>query len=382
MSTSMESPDNLSLLKLAAAAGDRDKVKKVLALLHQEIREQGGSTALLSSTLEELYQRSQDSAICTEIKRLQNRIRSKRLLGSDLLRLTSPPLNDVEQEALWHDLQALQETYEAGHGHQSFSQKYEVFERIGEGGMSIVFRGLRKSDELPVAIKFLRKEFFRSAAVSERFRRECEIIPCFDHPHIIRVHEAGEYMGGGYLVMDYHPLRGVDTIIQDERFTVKLVVEVVKQVAEALQEIHSQGVVHRDVKLSNLLLADYAPEQNRITVKICDFGICKPLGAEGLTRVGTVMETQFYSAPEQRESPATVDQRADIYSFGVVLYRMLSRKYYPQGSYPLLKELVPRLPKEIDTLVQRCLAHDPAGRPASMQLVLSELKLIQEKMTV
>lgn len=378
----MNIPDKCALLQAALAAGDNDKVCATLSILHQDVKDGRTNTSELSQALEQVYQTCRDAAVSAEIKRLQNRIRSKKLLGSDLLRLTSPPIGDSEQSKLWHDLQLLQETYEADHGSLSFSQKYEVYERIGEGGMSIVFRAMRKKDERPVAIKFLRKEFFQSETVTKRFKRECDITLGFDHPDIIKVHEAGEYMGSGYLVMDYYPLKSVDNILQDNRLSQGLVIRAVVQVAQALVEIHRLGVVHRDVKLANLLLAEYVPEQNIIEIKLCDFGICKSAQSEGLTRVGDTLNTEYYSSPEQRATPADVDYRTDIYSFGVVLYRLLSKKYYPQGSYPSVKELFPDLPESLDTLVQQCLEYDPADRPESMKDVLHVLQQIPEDISL
>lgn len=378
----MDISDKCALLEVAVAASDSEKVRNTLAILHQDVKDGYRYTDQLVQTLERLYQSSTDPLVSAEIKRLQNRIRSKKLLGNDLLRLTSPPLGDSEQTTLWHDLQALQETYEAEHGSQSFSQKFDIYERIGEGGMAIVFRCMRIKDGVPVAIKFLRKEFFQSEAVTKRFKRECEITRSFNHPSIIQVYEAGEYMGGGYLVMDYFPLKGVDNILRDESFSPGLAVTVAIQAAEALVEIHRRGVVHRDVKLSNLLLSEYEPSQNKIEIKLCDFGICKPPRSEGLTTTGTILETEFYSSPEQRERPADVDHRADIFSFGVALYRMLTKKYYPQGSFPLVKELIPGIPGSLDAIVQKCLEYDPPARPDSMATVLQELQIAKKEISV
>jgi serine/threonine protein kinase len=238
--------------------------------------------------------------------------------------------------------------------------------------MSVVFRARRLADGADVAIKFLRRKHFSSPAVTARFRRECRVsMELCDHS-IVRVFEAGEYEGGGFLVMEYLPLGGVDGLLQATELNPAVSFSIAIQTAEALAVIHKKKIVHRDVKFSNLLIESWNQETGEIKLKLSDFGICKELATEGLTRTGNTLGTDFYISPEQLAAPAEVDARADIYSLGVLIYRIFSKKF-PTGEYRALSQLNPALPEELDKLVKKCLQQEPECRPESAQVVAEEL---------
>jgi len=375
----MSTNQTISLIKQLSQIQEPEMLHKAISLLHQEVQSGNLDETSLGDALQQLYQKSSDISLCTEIKRLQNRLRNRKILGRDLLRLSSPPLGDSERLALWKDLHALKGSYDGIVAEsQSFEETYEVLEKIGDGGMSVVFRARRLTDGSDVAIKFLRRKYFSSPAVKARFRRECRVSMELRDPTIVRVFEAGEYEGGGFLVMEYLPLGGVDGLLHDPGLTSIVSFLIAIQVAEALAVIHKRNIVHRDVKLSNLLIESWNQDSADIKVRLSDFGICKELAAEGLTRTGSTLGTDFYIAPEQLATPAEVDSRADIYSLGVLIYRLFSKKYFPTGEYQDLKQLDPTLPEELDLLVKKCLQQAPEHRPESAELVAQELRALEK----
>lgn len=364
---------------------DREKKQRVLDLLHKELKQGREPEPAWCERLEAAYQEAGDPWLAAELKRLSNRIRSRRLLGRDLLRLQLAEMDEAEQGRVLADLQGLQEVY-AGH-HQageSLESRYEIQELIGRGGLSAVFRAIRRSDQREVALKFLNEEHLQTPSLVARFQRECRLTRSFDHPRVIKVFEAGEHTGRGFLVMEYLPLGGADSLLGHGELSPVLCLELIRQGAEALAYIHKQGVVHRDVKLSNLLLAAWEAKadriQDRIAVKLSDFGLSKESTGEGLTRTGTLMGTDFYMAPEQQTSAKEADHRADIYSLGVSLYRLASGQGFPVGAYEPLHELRPELPRQVDDLLWKCLQSDPVQRWDSAGDLARELEAIMSEM--
>jgi len=364
------------LLKQLSLVKDTATLDRLVPLLDQELSVNTLDIPVLAEVLTGLYTTTDDPGLCALVKRLQNRLRTKKMLGRDLLRQVSAPMTQNEQDALWEELNELKKSWQQATGKPDFDAIYEVLKEIGNGGMSVVFLARRRSDEKKVAVKFLRRRFFTSTTVTERFRRECRVSLSLDHPRIIRVFEAGEHDGGGFLVMEYLPLGGAHRLLDDPGFSIDIAFQVAIQAAEALQVIHEKDIVHRDLKLANLLIADYQPENSSVTIKLTDFGICRDKTNKQLTETDSTLGTELYMAPEQLQSAAGVDFRADLYSLGVLIYRIFSRKYFPVGEYTPLHKLNPALPQTLDNLVTQCLRHDPAKRPASAVEIRDNLVII------
>ena len=374
-------------LKILSHTHEREQQKQLLALLQQDVANDRLIGAHSLDCLDAAYQATRDAWLSSELKRLQNRVKSRQVLGRDLLRLNTPPVGDNERKKLWEDLKSLQSTYEGATGdEESLAGKYDLREKIGQGGMSVVFRAIRLSDQKEVAIKYLRREYFDSPAMVARFRRECRLSLSFNHPNIVKTFEVGQHDPGGFMVMEFLPLGGMDKYLGHPHMNPWLSISVIGQALQALTHIHAKNVVHRDIKLSNLLVSQWAPQSKgkpdeQIRIKLTDFGLSKELPGDGLTTVGTRMGTDLYMAPEQRESPGDVDQRADIYAMGVCLYRLMSGKGFPEGDYPLLHELHTELPVEMDHLLKKCLKQNPDDRYASSEELLWELEALEKKET-
>jgi len=369
------SPHKNNLLEQLGRVDDPVQLERLIPLLEQEIHANNLSGTAVTEALIRLYGRSDDAGLCSRIKRLQNRLRLKTFLGHDPL--VAPGVTaGADSASLWDELRELKKVWQQATGKTDFEDEYEVLEKIGSGGMSVVYLVRRRSDDTRLAAKFLNKRFFDSLKIIQRFRRECRVCLELKHPRIIRVDEAGEHDGTGFMIMEYLPLGGADKLLTDPGFSPVIAFQVVIQAAEALDAIHKQGIIHRDLKLANLLIEEYQPEFEKIVVKLADFGCCRDNSAEELTKVGTTMGTEQYMAPEQLQNAADVDFKADLFSLGALIYRLFSRKYFPVGNYDLLHTLNTVLPRELDTLVSLCLNQCPEDRPESAVAIVKELEQI------
>jgi len=194
---------------------------------------------------------------------------------------------------------------------------YKITERIGEGGMAVVYKGYQQSLNRYVAIKVLRRELAQDEQFVTRFRREALAVAELSHPNILHVYDAGSAHGYYYIVMAYVDGGSLKDLIARGPVEMDYAVSIAAQMAEALEHAHRQGLIHRDVKPNNILLT----REGRPL--LTDFGIAKALHeSQALTRTGTSIGTPEYMAPEQIQGQA-VDGRTDIYALGIVLYEML-----------------------------------------------------------
>jgi tRNA A-37 threonylcarbamoyl transferase component Bud32 len=198
----------------------------------------------------------------------------------------------------------------------------EILELIGAGGMGVVYKARQPKLERQVALKLLQHRPGADPSFAERFNREARVLARLNHPNIVTVYDFGQAGDFFFLTMEYVDGVNLRQAMQTGRFTPPQALALVPKVCEALQYAHDEGILHRDIKPENILL------DTRGRVKIADFGIAKLVGDRApeakLTASGAALGTPHYMAPEQLESPETVDQRADIYSLGVVFYEMLT----------------------------------------------------------
>ncbi|MGQ9599723.1 MAG: protein kinase domain-containing protein [Anaerolineae bacterium] len=246
---------------------------------------------------------------------------------------------------------------------------YTIVEKIGEGGMAIVFKGYQKSLNRYVAIKILREELAHDPEFINRFRREALAIANLNHPNILHVYDAGVAYGHYYLVMDYAEGGSLQDLLRRGPLDVGRTISIISQLADALDHAHQRGLVHRDVKPSNVMLTR---EGHPL---LTDFGIAKVLyETTSLTRTGAALGTPDYMAPEQIQGQP-VDGRTDIYALGIMLYEMLAgwapfRSSTPVATlYRQVNEPPPPLhqaniaiPPWLDAVVGKALAKQPAAR--------------------
>src|SRR2546423_1331936 len=211
---------------------------------------------------------------------------------------------------------------------QTLADKYRIEERISEGGMGTVYRAMHVLMEKQVAIKVLHPSLAADEKIVARFTREAKAASRLSHPHALSVTDFGEAEGGTvYLVMEYLRGRTLKQVIRAEGpLALERVVEITKQVAGALDAAHAEGVVHRDLKSDNIMLEEMTAGQD--WAKVLDFGIAKiqePVGQDPeLTAPNLIIGTPQYMSPEQCSQSAEIDKRSDIYSFGIIIYEMLT----------------------------------------------------------
>jgi len=236
--------------------------------------------------------------------------------------------------------------------------EHEALEFVGRGGMGAVYRARHLRLGRAVAIKVLPPVLARDPAFRQRFEREARALASLQHPNIVAIHDYGEAGELCYLVMEY--VDGVDLrrLLQQGRVKPEHALEILPQLCAALRYAHGRGLVHRDIKPENILLDETGQ------AKITDFGLARLLGGgrgePSLTASDVALGSVHYMAPEQLCDPSRVDQRADIYSLGVVLYEMLTG-HLPLGRFPRPSEEVPVGPW-LDAAVLRALEHDPERR--------------------
>ncbi len=257
----------------------------------------------------------------------------------------------------------------------------EVLELVGQGGMGFVFKARQPKIDRFVALKILPQSLAADPAFAERFTREGRVLARLSHPNIVAIHDFGESNGFFYLLMEFVDGVNLRQAMRVGRFTPAQALAIVPSICEALQFAHHEGILHRDIKPENILL------DAKGRVKIADFGIAKIVGAEGgatrpavsgpgasLTETGNVLGTLHYMAPEQLEHPQDVDQRADIYSLGVVFYEMLTGEL-PLGRFAPPSHKTPVDPR-VDEVVLRALEKEREHRTQTAGEVKTQVETI------
>ena len=203
---------------------------------------------------------------------------------------------------------------------------YKILEKLGEGGMGVVYKAQDTKLDRLVALKFLPHHLTTEAVEKKRFVQEAKAASALNHPNITTIYEIDEFEGHTFIAMEYCEGETLKQIAEKETLSVKRVLDIGIQICEGLTMAHEKGIVHRDIKSDNIMLTP------RDQVKIMDFGLAKLKGATKLTKARSTLGTAAYMSPEQA-SGEEVDSRSDIFSFGVVLYELLTGQLPFQGEH-------------------------------------------------
>ncbi len=264
---------------------------------------------------------------------------------------------------------------------------YRIEGRLGAGGMGVVYRAYDTKLNRPVAVKFL-SDGLADAATRRRFQREAQMASSLNHPHILTVHDVGEFAGRQYIVTEFVDGGTLGDWAKAEKRTWRQVVELLTGVADGLAAAHQAGILHRDIKPGNILVArnGYA--------KLVDFGLAKLeeragpsdvtlTESESRTRPGVVLGTVAYMSPEQA-SGRPLDTRSDIFSFGVVLYEVLAgrRPFLGRSDLEILEKIIhgspgpvpSDLPASVRQVIEKALEKDPADRYQTARDLVVDLR--------
>jgi len=262
---------------------------------------------------------------------------------------------------------------------------YRIQEKIGEGGMGVVYKAEDTKLKRTVALKFLPPEWTRDQEAKQRFIQEGQAAAALDHPNICTIYEIDEAEGRTFIAMAYIEGQSLKERLASGPLDINGAINIITQVAEGLKKAHFKGIIHRDIKPANIMLTEEG------LAKIMDFGLAKLEWGVDLTKTATIMGTAAYMSPEQAKGQ-DVDHRTDIWSLGAMLYEMLSgarpfKSEHDQAVfYSILHEdpepirkIKEYIPDKLEKIILRTLEKNPQSRYADMSEMLTELKEIRQK---
>ena len=258
--------------------------------------------------------------------------------------------------------------------------KYKLLRKIGGGGMADVYKAVNEETGQEVAIKILHQQYVHEEDFVKRFKREADSVSSLSHKNIVEIFDVGEEENLYYIVMEYINGLTLKQLIQREgALTVEEAINIGKQILSALDHAHQHHIVHRDIKPHNILIGINGQ------VKVTDFGIARAISQATITHTGSVLGSVHYLSPEQARGGWT-DEKTDLYSFGIVLYEMLTGKLPFSGDSPItvaLKHLQDKfifpsdinqqIPQSVENIVLKALVKDPNKRYASASQILNDL---------
>lgn len=262
--------------------------------------------------------------------------------------------------------------------------RYEIIEKIGGGGMALVYKARCRLLNRFVAVKILRSEFINDEEFINKFRRESQAAASLSHPNIVSIYDVGVEDNIYYIVMEYVNGKTLKQLIREKgKLSIDESLDIAIKIAEALNHAHENHIVHRDIKPHNILVTEDG------IVKVTDFGIARAATTSTVTNTSNVIGSVHYFSPEQARGGYT-DEKSDIYSLGVVMYEMVTGRVPFQGDSPISvalkhiqEDIEPpshidhSIPKSIESIIMKCVQKDQSLRYSDIKLLLNDLKKVK-----
>lgn len=270
-----------------------------------------------------------------------------------------------------------------------YGGRYEIEEKIGAGGMAIVYRAKDTLLNRTVAIKVLREQFVSDEGFIRRFRREAQSAASLSHQNIVSIYDVGKDGDSDYIVMEYVKGFTLKEIIRSQApLPPERAIFIVRQIGEALAHAHANNIIHRDIKPQNILVTMDG------RAKVTDFGIARAASSASLTHTGDIVGSVHYLSPEQAKG-AQINEQSDLYSLGIILYELLTGKVPHDGDTPItiaLKhiqeeavlpgKIVSGISRELETVIMKALAKSVEERYKSAEEFLRDLDKVQSGQTI
>ncbi len=272
------------------------------------------------------------------------------------------------------------------------SERLEIVEQIGKGGMAVVYKARHLVMNKPVAVKLLLPHLTSDPTSLKRFQQEAQATATLSHANIVHIHDCGLTNGQAFIIMDFIEGKSLEQIVREEPLAPERAIEIFVQISEALNHAHERGIIHRDLKPSNVMLT--TDKNGFDVVKVVDFGIAKLLTNDdgmtmnNLTQTGDVFGSPLYMSPEQC-SGKKLDNRSDIYSLGCLMYEALvghapivgknfldtMQKHLTDLPEPFPPQIAKNpLAKKLQVIIFTCLAKEPSARYATMKEISQDLR--------
>lgn len=260
--------------------------------------------------------------------------------------------------------------------------RYELIEKIGEGGMGLVYKAKCHLLNRYVAVKILKPELTGDEEFINRFKKESLSAASLSHPNIVNIYDVGEDDGLYYIVMEYVKGRTLKEIIKEKApLSYYEVINISRQICLALEHAHANNIIHRDIKPQNILITHDG------IVKVADFGIARASNSATLTNTGNVIGSVYYISPEQARGGYT-DEKTDLYSLGTVMYEMATGKVPFVAESPVVialkhiqdevvrpSEVNPDIPQALEDIILKCLEKNPASRYECAAVLIKDLDI-------